>query len=38
MKTAAVLLLVVKGAFPSVAKRNLIKRIEEMGFEADRCW
>jgi len=33
--TAAVLLMDVKGAFPHVAKGNLIKRIEEMGFEAD---
>jgi len=34
--TAAVpLLLDVKGAFPHVAKGNLIKRMEEMGFEAD---
>jgi len=34
-KTAAVLLMDVKGAFPHVAKGNLIKRMEEMGFEAD---
>jgi len=33
--TAAVLLMDVKGAFPYVAKGNLIKRMEEMGFEAD---
>jgi len=33
--TAAVLLMDVKGAFPHVAKGNLIKRLEEMGFEAD---
>jgi len=33
--TAAVLLMDVKGAFPPVAKGNLIKRMEEMGFEAD---
>jgi hypothetical protein len=33
--TAAVLLMDVKGAFLHVAKGNLIKRIEEMGFEAD---
>ena len=33
--TAVVLLMDVKGAFPHVAKRNLIKRMEEMGFEAD---
>jgi len=33
--TAAVLLMDVKGAFPHVAKGNLIKRMEEMGFEAD---
>ena len=33
--TAAVLLMDVKGAFPHVAMGNLIKRIEEMGFEAD---
>jgi len=32
---AAVLLMDVKGAFPHVAKGNLIKRMEEMGFEAD---
>jgi len=32
---AAVLLMDVKGAFPHVAKGNLIKRLEEMGFEAD---
>jgi len=31
----AVLLMDVKGAFPHVAKGNLIKRMEEMGFEAD---
>ena len=29
------LLMDVKGAFPHVAKGNLIKRMEEMGFEAD---
>jgi len=33
--TAAVLLMDVKGAFPHVARGNLIKRMEEMGFEAD---
>jgi len=33
--TAAVLLIDVKGAFPHVAKGNLIKRMEEIGFEAD---
>jgi len=33
--TAAVLLMDVKGAVPHVAKGNLIKRMEEMGFEAD---
>jgi len=33
--TAAVLLMDVKGAFPHVAKGNLIKRMEDMGFEAD---
>jgi len=33
--TAAVLLMDVKGAFPHVAKGNLVKRMEEMGFEAD---
>jgi len=33
--TTAVLLMDVKGAFPHVAKGNLIKRMEEMGFEAD---
>jgi len=33
--TVAVLLMDVKGAFPHVAKGNLIKRIEEMGFEAN---
>jgi len=33
--TAAVLLMDVKGAFPHVAKGNLIKRMEEMGFQAD---
>jgi len=33
--TAAVLLMDVKGAFPHVAKGNLIKRMEEMGFEAN---
>jgi len=33
--TVAVLLMDVKGAFPHVAKGNLIKRMEEMGFEAD---
>jgi hypothetical protein len=27
----------VKGAFPSIAKRNLIERMEEMGFETDVC-
>jgi len=31
----AVLLMDVKGVFPHVAKGNLLKRIEEMGFEAD---
>jgi hypothetical protein len=34
---AAVLLMDVKGAFPSVARGNLIKRMEDMGFEADVC-
>jgi len=33
--TAAVLLMDVKGAFPHVAKGNLIQRMEEMGFEVD---
>jgi hypothetical protein len=33
--TAAVLLMDVKGAFPHVAKGNLISKMEEMGFEAD---
>jgi len=33
--TVAVLLMDVKGAFPHVAKGNLIRRMEEMGFEAD---
>ena len=33
--TAAVLLMDVKGAFPHVAKGNLRKRMEGMGFEAD---
>jgi hypothetical protein len=33
--TAAVLLMDVKGAFQHVAKGNLIKRMEELGFEAD---
>jgi len=33
--TAAVLLMDVMGAFPHVAKGNLMKRMEEMGFEAD---
>jgi len=33
--TTAVLLMDVKGAFPHAAKGNLIKRMEEMGFEAD---
>jgi len=33
--TAALLLMDVKGAFPHVAKGNLIKRMEEMEFEAD---
>jgi hypothetical protein len=33
--TAAVLLMDVKGAFPHVAKGNLIKRMEEMRLEAD---
>jgi len=33
--TVAVLLMDVKGAFPHVAKGNLIKGMEEMGFEAD---
>jgi hypothetical protein len=33
--TAAVLLMDVKGAFPHVAKGNLIKRMEDMGFEVD---
>jgi hypothetical protein len=34
---AAVLLMDIKGVFPSVTKRNLIKRIDNMGFEADVC-
>ena len=34
--TAAVLLMDVRGAFPHVVKGNLIKRMEEMGFEADQ--
>jgi hypothetical protein len=33
--TAAVLLMDVNGTFPHVAKGNLIKRMEEMEFEAD---
>jgi hypothetical protein len=33
--TAAVLLMDIKGAFPHVARGNLIKKIEEMGLEAD---
>jgi hypothetical protein len=33
--TVAVLFMDVKGAFPHVANGNLIKRMEEMGFEAD---
>jgi hypothetical protein len=33
--SVAVLLMDVKGAFPHVAKGNWIKRMEEMGFEAD---
>jgi hypothetical protein len=33
--TAAVLLMDGKGAFPHVTKGNLIKRMEEMGFETD---
>ena len=33
--TAAVLLMDVKGAFQHVAKGNLIKRMEEMEFEAN---
>jgi len=33
--TVAVLLMDIKGAFPHVAKGNLMKRMEEMGFEAD---
>jgi len=33
--TMAVLLMDVKGAFPHVAKGNLIKRMENMGFEAN---
>jgi hypothetical protein len=33
--TVVVLLMDIKGAFPHVAKGNLIKRMEEMGFEAD---
>jgi len=33
--TAALLLMDIKGAFPHVAKGNLIKRMEEMEFEAD---
>jgi ribonuclease HI len=36
-KIAAALLMDVKGAFPSVARGNLIKRMEDMGFEADIC-
>ena len=35
VNTAAVLLMDVKGAFQHVAKGNLIKRMEQMGFEAD---
>jgi len=31
----AVLLMDVKGAFPHVAEGNVIKRMEEMGFEAN---
>jgi len=33
--TVAVLLMDIQGAFPHVAKGNLINRMEEMGFEAD---
>jgi hypothetical protein len=33
--TTAVLLMDVKGAFPHVAKVNIIKTMEEMGLEAD---
>jgi len=33
--TAAVMFMDVNGAFPHVAKGNLIKRMEEMGFEVD---
>jgi len=33
--TTAVLVMDVKGAFPHVAKGNLIKRMEEMGLQAD---
>jgi hypothetical protein len=34
-KTAAVLMMDVKEAFPHVAKRNLILRMKEIGFEVD---
>jgi len=33
--TVAVMWMDIKGAFPHVAKGNLIRRMEEMGFEAD---
>jgi hypothetical protein len=36
-KIAAALLMDIKGAFLSVAKGNLIKRLEDMGFEVDVC-
>jgi hypothetical protein len=36
-KTASALLMDVKGAFPKVAKENVIRKIEHMGFEADVC-
>jgi hypothetical protein len=36
-KTVAALSMDVKGPFLSIAKGNLIKRMEEMGFEADVC-
>jgi hypothetical protein len=35
--SAVALLLDMKGAFTSIAKGNLNRRIEEMGFEADVC-
>jgi hypothetical protein len=36
-ETAAGLLMDVKGAFPNIAKGNQIKKMVEMGFEADVC-